>query len=252
MGIIKEYANIYSKKWQYAGRLKAIRRWKNAFPGKRCFIIGNGPSLRTEDLDKIKDEYTFAANRIYKIFPKTCWRPTFHCISDSEQMGYYLEEAKGFPCTARFLSMTYLLINHKTADVYDSTDNLFYEYNYSQMQRRHLEFSKKLENGIACGNTITFIMIQIAVYMGFQDIYIIGCDHSVPQSMGEKTHFYNDQKADNHVYSFEKSTIAYKSARKYADSHDVRIWNATRGGCLKEFQRVNFDQLSFLNQTTQE
>ena len=37
--------------------------------------------------------------------------------------------------------------------------------------------------------------------------------------------------------------IAYDYARKYADSNGIKIYNATRGGCLEAFQRVNFDSL---------
>lgn len=48
-----------------------ILKLKNKYQGKRCFIIGNGPSLTAEDLDKLENEICFAANRIYNIFPKT-------------------------------------------------------------------------------------------------------------------------------------------------------------------------------------
>ena len=51
--------------WRYAGSEDAeyIRSLQNKYEGKRCFIIGNGPSLTPEDLDRIKDEYSFASNR---------------------------------------------------------------------------------------------------------------------------------------------------------------------------------------------
>ena len=49
---------------------KRIKEYAQKHAGKRCFIIGNGPSLVPEDLDKFKGEYTFAANCSYRIFDK--------------------------------------------------------------------------------------------------------------------------------------------------------------------------------------
>ena len=51
-----------------SGYSEKIKKLKDNYIGKRCFIIGNGPSLRIEDLNCLKGEYTFAANRIYEIF----------------------------------------------------------------------------------------------------------------------------------------------------------------------------------------
>lgn len=56
---------------------------KDSHKGERCFLIGNGPSLTGEDLHLLKDEYTFGTNMVYKIFDKTDWRPSFHCVSDT-------------------------------------------------------------------------------------------------------------------------------------------------------------------------
>ena len=55
--------------WAHKRYMRSPDSWylktlKGIHIGKRCFIIGNGPSLRVEDLEKIKDEYTFAANRM--------------------------------------------------------------------------------------------------------------------------------------------------------------------------------------------
>lgn len=60
------------------GKLLAL--YKGKFTGKRCFLIGNGPSLRAEDLTRLHEagEITFAFNRIYNIFDQTPWRPSFY------------------------------------------------------------------------------------------------------------------------------------------------------------------------------
>ena len=66
---------------------REIKKLKNIYRGKRCFLIGNGPSLRAEDLTCLHEhgEICFAFNRIYNIFEQTSWRPTFY-ISQDEKM----------------------------------------------------------------------------------------------------------------------------------------------------------------------
>ena len=78
------YQQAHFDKTKYGKRLTA---YKGKYAGKRCFLIGNGPSLRAEDLTKLHEsgEVTFAFNRIYNIFDKTPWRPTFY-ISQDEKM----------------------------------------------------------------------------------------------------------------------------------------------------------------------
>ena len=66
---------------------KKLSQFRNIHSGKRCFLIGNGPSLRASDLDTLHraGEITFAFNRIYNIFDQTEWRPTYY-ISQDEKM----------------------------------------------------------------------------------------------------------------------------------------------------------------------
>ena len=65
---------------------RRIRKFKNIHSGERCFIIGNGPSLNADDLDKLAEQgyVTFAFNRIYHIFDQTDWRPTYYMSQDEK------------------------------------------------------------------------------------------------------------------------------------------------------------------------
>ena len=67
-----------------AGKLLAA--YKDIYTGQRCFLIGNGPSLRAEDLTRLHEagEITFAFNRVYNIFEQTPWRPTFYISQDEK------------------------------------------------------------------------------------------------------------------------------------------------------------------------
>lgn len=59
-----------------------IKALKNKHKGQRCFIVGSGPSLKVDDLNKLKDEVTFACNKIYLAFNDTSWRPTYYSVYD--------------------------------------------------------------------------------------------------------------------------------------------------------------------------
>ena len=61
---------------------RKLGQYKGKYKGRRCFIIGNGPSLTLEDLETLGSEITFATNRIYHIYEQTAWRPSFYCIQD--------------------------------------------------------------------------------------------------------------------------------------------------------------------------
>ena len=56
---------------------KRLERFKNKYKGKRCFIIGNGPSLNKMDLSPLKNEYTFGLNRFYLIRKRIGFYPKF-------------------------------------------------------------------------------------------------------------------------------------------------------------------------------
>lgn len=51
----------------------------------------------------------------------------------------------------------------------------------------------------------------------------------------------NDE--DYVVFPLDFATMTFEKAREYADGHGIKIYNATRGGKLEVFERVNFDKL---------
>ena len=64
---IGEIPQAYLHPWRSHTR-KALQKFQDIHAGKRCFILGNGPSLKQTDLSKLKNEFTFGMNRIYLAF----------------------------------------------------------------------------------------------------------------------------------------------------------------------------------------
>ena len=226
-----------------------IKALKNKYLGQRCFIVCTGPSLKIEDLEKIRNhgDITFSCNKIDKLFDRTEWRPDYYCISDEGYMFNMLSSMNKVPSKMQFYPtesfLTTRFCKNKAAWV-----NAIRDYREGDM------FSYDIENRLNTFGTVTYSLLQLAVYMGFKNIYIIGCDNSYAKTRmkdgtvidrGGSNYFEgcNTKKTDNVVVDTWIMDMAYSLARKEADSHDFTIYNATRGGYLEAFPRVDFDGL---------
>ena len=67
--------SIYQKR-------EKIASFHNIHKGKRCVIIGNGPSLNKLDLTKLKNEITFGVNAIYTNMDNMGFLPTYYVVED--------------------------------------------------------------------------------------------------------------------------------------------------------------------------
>lgn len=238
---------------------KHIQTLKNTHLGERCFVIGNGPSLCPEDLERIKDEESFASNGIFHIFEKTQWRPSYYLSTDNDFIAANIKSIKQNGAYPKF-------INYKSS-IYGRTDknNITYLYLAGKF---HIDPCapqvKKLSDDISkyasCVHTVTVTAIELAVYMGFKKIYLLGVDNNYAKKIGPDGHIYNDPsvKADYFagmkdangkenssvsVQSVDAMNYSYELAKDFAEEHGIKIYNATRGGMLEAFERVDFDEL---------
>lgn len=88
--------------------------------------------------------------------------------------------------------------------------------------------------------------------MGFKEIYLLGIDHNYRITVSPDGNIVTNDKVQNHfcdnyalpvVPQLYKSSLAYLAAQQYASEHNIKIFNATRGGKLETFERVDFDSL---------
>lgn len=109
-----------------------------------------------------------------------------------------------------------------------------------------------------------FPMLTLAIYMGFREIYLLGVDST--QSPGVhtydflnlKNHFYDEEPDelnerqeimrpydydDNWSKYFDLVNRHYQVACDYAEAHGIKIYNATRGGKLDVFERIDVDKI---------
>lgn len=227
---------------------KELEIYKDIHKGKRIFVIGNGPSLRIEDLNTLHQnhELCIASNFAYRAYDLTPWRADYYCMVDGEAVRCWRAERTNIEGTL-FVGDSY----HYAIGDRDETLNYFHRKNERYYPNR-ARFSADLTKGLYEGGTVTYAMLQLAAYMGAAEIYLIGVDHGWKDGTKlSDTHFiknYLTEKDDIPKYNrpiYRKDNIekAYESAEIYSRKHGFRIYNATRGGFLEVFERVDFDSL---------
>lgn len=229
-----------------------IRSLKGTAAGKRCFIIGNGPSLTADDLDMLKNEDTFAFNRIFYMFDRTQWRPTYYMCVDVGVLGMNLPEIE------KLNLPTIILSDIARPSVKGKHDNIHYLFDYSKFKVNRFGFdppyiSEDVSDHFCFCFTVTYDAIQLAMYMGYSEIYLLGVDHNysvktdakgrVTRDESIKDYFEGLEKTAITAMNYEATTAAFEAARKYADRHGIIVKNATRGGKLEAFERVGFDSI---------
>lgn len=219
---------------------------------QRCFVIGNGPSLTVGDLKRLQGEITIGSNGLFLLFPKMGYLPTAYTVEDrlvaEDRAGIInsLEQTvKIFP-----RDLEYCL------KFDDSTAYINFRRGYPGFPR----FTEHFATEVFWGGTVTFLNLQLAHYLGCREIYLVGVDHSyeVPAGINAKTdgvivstaadvnHFdptYFGPGYRWHNPRVERMEEAYLAAKQLAYRRGVKIINATRGGKLEVFPRMDLDEV---------
>lgn len=224
---------------------KRLLAYKNIHSGKRCFIIANGPSLKNIDFGLLKNEITIGMNRIYLMKAVNGFESNYLvCDDDKSQLLQFTDEYD----------------NLKTINFYNwDLRNIFKnKKNHVFIKGKHNpKFSKDLiKEPFGSGHSVTYTCIQLAYYMGFKEVYIIGKDHSYNtseksgltlKSLGnEENHFIKGYYKPGMRWSspdYKSEEYSYKLARKVYESNDRKIYDATMNGKLEVFEKVNFYSL---------
>ena len=229
-----------------------IKRYHNTHSGDRCVVIGNGPSLKVDDLEKISSLSisSFACNRIYKIFPQTKWRPSYYFMSDKLLLDDSVSDLDEIPFDRRFFPESFREIIKQGVFYYPGPE--YYDY------EKEAKFSFDASKGVYGGGTVTYEMIQFAYYMGFSKIYLIGVDFNyiIDNPLNDRTYSYN---GENNYFikdylkpgevaampNVNANLLAYQAAKEASKQKGFIIRNATRGGKLEVFERIDLDELLY-------
>ncbi|MBY0145905.1 6-hydroxymethylpterin diphosphokinase MptE-like protein [Neobacillus niacini] len=237
---------------------RKVKKLKDSHIGDSCFIIGNGPSLTVEDLNRIKSQVSFSSNRINLLLDKTDWKPYYYSFTDSLIASKFFDEVYNMPKKQMFVVVSNTSYSSLKKQL---GKGCIFLRSYYELEKNGLpKFSNDVSKKLFQHGTVTYANIQLATYMGFKNIYLIGVDHNFGISKQKDgsinfnkdligydhfdKNYYNsvEHKKEVPVNVYEM-TEAYLSAKKNCDAKEVKIINATRGGKLEVFPRVNFDDL---------
>jgi hypothetical protein len=237
---------------------KLLKQFKDKYKGKRCFIVGNGPSLNKCDLSLLKDEYTFAVNGIFYKTEEMGFKPTFYMVEDGHVVDDNLKKINEYNPTFKFFPALYKDKIVKTDNTYFFKADLgFYRGNHYSFEIPR--FSRDFSQIAFCGQSVTYLNMQLAFYMGFSEVYLIGMDFSYNvRETDEKrgatlithdediNHFHPDYFGkgkkwhDPKVHNVAKN---YEYAKMVYEWNGRKIYNATVGGKLEIFERKDYDKL---------
>lgn len=165
---------------------------QNFYRGKRCFIVATGPSLAYKDLSFLKNEITIALNLAPLTLDLFGIKPTFNIIADNFQYPSFKEIYQELT----YNSDVKKIIVASACDTFP--ENLKDENTYFfpiKLQQEIPNFSRNpLKEGFSRGKTVAFDAIQLAYYLGFSEVYILGMDMKIDNEWGKNGHCYEIQK----------------------------------------------------------
>jgi hypothetical protein len=204
-------------------------------------IIGNGPSLRETPLDDFKQVKAIGMNKINLLFPQVAWRPSLIVCANNlvaKQNAEYYGNAE-IPVFCSWKNRWFLPAQARR--------NVKFFLNLPNR-----DFSTDLTMGLGSAGTVTYTALQFAHYMGADPVVIFGVDHNFtyegkPNEIRtvkeeDKNHFVPNYFAKGQkwgVPNLEVSEEGYRNARKVFEAAGRRVVDATIGGKLRVFDRVD-------------
>ncbi len=224
--------------------IRKLNALRDKHAGERCFIIGNGPSLKNTDLKKLKNENTIGMNRIYLAFPDLGFTTSYY-LSVNDLV---VEQCAG---DIRQLEIP-SFISWRGRKWVAPAENLHYLYTTYTGPK----FGTNAAGRLWEGATVTYVAMQLAFHLGFKQVILIGVDHNF-ETKGKPNETVVSQGDDPNHFSpayfgkgfrwqlpdLDTSERGYIMAREAYKSAGREIVDATVGGKLTVFPKVPYESL---------
>lgn len=222
-------------------RLEALR---DLHRGKRCFIIGNGPSLKQTDLTHLKDEYTLGQNRIYLAFPDIGFSTSYYLSVNDLVIEQCAQDIQSLQIP-RFVSW-------RARRWLKPQDNLYFIHTTYTGEK----FTTDIRERVWEGGTVTYTSLQVAYFLGFSQVILVGVDHNYVTQGKPNATVVSEGDDPNHFHPnyFGKGfrwqlpdliqwEEAYRLARRTYEADGRSVVDATVGGKLQVFPKVDYQSL---------
>jgi hypothetical protein len=236
-------------------RRERARRWaalREAVAGHDSWlVVGNGPSLKIEDLEALGHIPAVASNKINLLFNRTSWRPRLFTIADSLLI-------HKLP-TEHYEDFAEVLLPDRYAYMCRAARPLHWHFlTDEEAERKYVEGTEVLapDNGFFVGSTVTVANIQLAIWAGAKRVYLIGVDHSYKREQaiggvnrashaGGSDHFDPNYRKPGEIVglaSIDRMERSYHNIRLLAEKRGVEVINITRTSMLEIFKRGTVEE----------
>ena len=259
---------------QKAKLLKNNRRFKDLHRGERCFILGNGPSLNSVDFTLLENETIFTANQINRHPKFAQLKPKYHFWADPNF--FKIDENKPedmellnvmksintngnvpecfFPIKQYEFTKKYQLDSELKVNYYYTGLNIYDNY------KEQVDYTKPVPGF----SSVIMWCITMAIYMGFKEIYLLGCDHTsfvaviqavMESSVDEYAYTVTESerkrmnnllkdnsmriRARDYAYTFEQ----FEQLVQYCKSKNIILANCTERTAIDSIPRRDLKQV---------
>ncbi len=230
-------------------------RFRNMYVGKRCFVIGNGPSLNKQDLTPLANEITIVMNHFHLHPILQEWQPTFWCLADPPDCYSPQEIVKTKEGLARTNPQAFFVpIGMKSLNnqyqIFPLEKTYFLKTQGMPAKIDKLDLTKTIPGSY---NT-DHMAVMLALALGCSPIYLLGLDYDKLCHRSRFPHFYDSDSPEKQV---DLSKYPYLHLLEFAvnkyRAHDVlreiglqrgqMIFNATPGSFLDIYPEVQYEKI---------
>ncbi|MDO9580887.1 MAG: hypothetical protein Q7J06_10035 [Bacteroidales bacterium] len=236
--------------------LQKNRLLKGMGKGKRAFLLATGPSIKQENLKLLAGEDCFSISNFFLHDDIKVINPVFHGLGFYHEPLILENYVEWLRLADRTLPpRTKIILGHTAYDIVQNY-GLFPDrevcYIYFASSRRRCV---NLLRPVLCALTGPLLMLPLIIYMGYEQIYLLGCDNTTIRDYKKTfTNFYNPDQdmrknaTDKNMWidietEFWANTIIFEQYRFYQDIlkfTSTRITNLSVDSWLEMFP---FDRL---------
>ncbi|MEB3258432.1 MAG: hypothetical protein VKN83_08965 [Cyanobacteriota bacterium] len=220
-----------------------LQRFRDCHRGERLVLMCNGPSLNQTDFSLIRREVSMGLNKIFLGFRRLRFYPRYYVAINRRVIEQSAQEIAQLNCV-RFLK-----------DMSSANPLPESALTYFLQGRPEERFHPDVSEGFFEGYTVTFAALQLAYYMGFSIVVIVGMDHrysyqGLPNEphvlQGPDPNHFDPSYFSSHTWDnpdLANSERFYAMARAAFEADGRRILDCTVGGACQVFEKGRLEEV---------
>ena len=238
-----KFVFIWILRFPLRKHLKKNKEYKDLFYDKTVCVIGNGPSVSNSQ-DFIEGfEHVIVMNDFYRGSFANKIKPVAYCVGEPTSSEAWSDPAK---IESKYEADSYW-IDISNAKVHEEKTRKKFHYVNGLVPPNSMGYIGALEKSSLGHQTTAILAIQVAIYLGFKKITLIGFEHSWLATPSKLDHFYSNEKDEDDIidrFTYDELMnkcllmwSQYKTIRKFANKNGILIENATPNSFLDVFPK---------------